>query len=319
MRQLDPAAPDWRAQVGVAADLVGVLEHLGALPRLDGVSAAAPAAEDPERAGLLTKIKRPLAMAESTAFAEEADSFTAKASELMLRHRIDRAVVEASSSIPEVHAIVARRCWMEPPYVDQKSFLCHVVAEASNCRAVWHDYGFSAIVGQPEDVDLTELLFASLLVQATRQMTVVGTSAEAIEAVAAGRARELCAGWEASGGGPPAGVTEETLHRTIAGLLLRDRRTPSFRRSFLVAYAKRIEQRLAALRREATAAAEAELGASFLPVLARQEQEVDEAVDRLYGRLSRSRVRTTSAAGWVAGTAAADLADLGVRDALRTG
>jgi hypothetical protein len=320
-RVIDPESPDWAAQLEAGLDLLGVLGHLAPLPRLsDGTTAPPP--EDPQRAALLAKIKSLLAKAESTEFIDEADSFTAKATELMLRHRIDRAALEASSGAAVRREVVARRCWIEPPYVGYKSLLCQVVAEANNCRAVWHEYGFTTLVGLVDDVDLAELLFASLLVQATRQMTSVAAASHEVEALAMVRAQDICAAWERRGG-LPAGMSEESLRRemepVVAGLLARERRKPSFRRSFLVAYATRIEGRLADLGRQATADAEAEIGACFLPVLARQRQTVDDAVDGLFGQLTSSPIRTTNHAGWVAGRAAAELADLNVRDELRTG
>ena len=65
--------------------------------------------------------------------------------------------------------IVARRCWIDSPYVQYKAILCHVVAEANNCRSIRHRLGFVTLVGELEDVEMTELrLFTSLLVQATR-------------------------------------------------------------------------------------------------------------------------------------------------------
>ena len=49
--------------------------------------------------GVLDKVRALLAKAESTTFDAEAEAFTAKAQELMARHRIDRAVFEARSTV----------------------------------------------------------------------------------------------------------------------------------------------------------------------------------------------------------------------------
>ena len=45
---------------------------------------------------ILDKVRALLAKAESTEFPEEAEAYTAKAQELMARHRIDRAVLGAT-------------------------------------------------------------------------------------------------------------------------------------------------------------------------------------------------------------------------------
>jgi len=62
--------------------------------------------------------------------------------------------------------------------------------------------------------------------------------------------------------------------------------------------------------------ASAELGTSFMPVLARQEDAVEQAVTELFGALTHTKVSACDAAGWAAGTAAADLADLLVHQRL---
>jgi hypothetical protein len=91
-------------------------------------------------------------------------------------------------------------------------------------------------------------------------------------------------------------------------------RTRSFRQAFLVSYAHRISERLT----EASARAEAEVGAgtaaarggSLLPVLAAREAAVTEYVERIYPKLVTRTVSVSNSAGWTAGRVAADLAVL---------
>lgn len=266
-RQLDHRAAQWRDDV--AAGVVA-LSLVLTLPRLHPLAEPGTTAEadtvPPEHAALLAKIRALLAKAESTEFPEEAEAFTLKASQLMARHRIDQAVLEADRPRSTSRSVVARRLWLEDPYIAAKGVLLHVVSEANGCRSVRHDLGFATVFGLAENLDLTEILFTSLLVQATRQMALVGK--------------------------------------------LRETRSASFRRSFLLAFAQRISERLQEANKAEADTAAAEIGESFLPVLARQRDDVDDAVGRVFPKLSRTRLTAVDPAGWAAGTAAADLADL---------
>jgi hypothetical protein len=90
-------------------------------------------------------------------------------------------------------------------------------------------------------------------------------------------------------------------------------RTRSYRQAFLVAYASRIGERL----RAAHEATVSDLEASrLLPVLSSRSRAVDELMEKTFPRLVQRRVSVSNAAGWGAGTAAADLALLEVREAL---
>ena len=82
-------------------------------------------------------------------------------------------------------------------------------------------------------------------------------------------------------------------------------RSSSFRRSFLIAYATRIGQRLD----EATEEAVSAYGSALVPVFARQEAAVGEEYDRLFPHVKSSVVgRNLNRRGWEAGTDAADRA-----------
>jgi hypothetical protein len=78
----------------------------------------------------------------------------------------------------------------------------------------------------------------------------------------------------------------------------------SFRRSFMIAYAARIRERL-------TAAAAVPVEADLLPVLVSREAQVRETANRAFPRTVRARGRRAdSRDGWESGQAAADGADL---------
>jgi hypothetical protein len=83
-------------------------------------------------------------------------------------------------------------------------------------------------------------------------------------------------------------------------------RSASFRRSFLMAYAVRIGERLA----ETSEVAEARYGAELVPVLQRQTAAVQAEFDRLFPQTRTARAGRYNAAGWGAGREAADRAHL---------
>jgi hypothetical protein len=88
-------------------------------------------------------------------------------------------------------------------------------------------------------------------------------------------------------------------------------RTRSYRQSFLVAYATRIGERLE--RTNTTTIAEAPDSARLLPVLVSRQQKVDAEFDIRYPATVGKHVSVSNAAGWGAGTAAADRAQLETR------
>ncbi len=154
---------------------------------------------------MLGRIRALLAKAEATGFPEEAEALSAKAQELMARHSVDEALLAART--PAAEGPDAVRIGVEPPYEQAKAVLLDAVASANHCRAVWNEpFGFSTVVGFAPDLEAVELLFTSLLVQATSAMT----KAEAAQR-AGGR-----------------------------------KRTKTFRQAFLAAYAHRVGDRLAA-------------------------------------------------------------------------
>lgn len=219
---------------------------------------------------LLDKVRALLAKAEATTFEEEAHAFLSKAQELMTRHNLDRAALQEAEPGGDT-SIEARRCWLDDPYVKQKGFLLAVVAGANRCRSVsLYEYGLLTIFGHPDDLDATEMLFTALLVHATKQMALPARS----------------------------------------GLGKRGPSLPSYRRSFLIAYATRIGARLKEAATAATDAAVASAGDALVPVLAARERGVDEALRKMFPTTTKSDFSITDAAGWAAGMAAADMADL---------
>lgn len=232
-----PRSPRWTAQLEELAseprvsrsdrfsyatavlELYRLLLRLPAIEPLDAPRQDAPhvphASQDTR---MLTRIRALLAKAEATGFPEEAEALSAKAQELMARHSIDEALLAARTHAKDAPG--ACRIGVEPPYETAKAVLLDAVAGANRCRAVWNEaFGFSTVVGFEPDLEAVELLYTSLLVQATTAMT----KAEAAQR-AGGR-----------------------------------KRTKTFRQSFLAAYAHRIGDRLASATEGQEAATEGEL------------------------------------------------------------
>ena len=160
---------------------------------------------------------------------------------------------------------------VDDPYADIKSLLLQHVAAHFRCRTVWDDYhGWSTLVGFASDAAGVELLFTSLLVQSSAALQAEGA-------------------------------------RTGPGSRARSR---GFRTSFLAAYARRIDERLAAISRAAEAAAD-DGSSTLLPALVARQGAVDDDVAELFGTLRHSTVRRGhDAMGWARGQMAADQARL---------
>ncbi|MGY1986267.1 DUF2786 domain-containing protein [Blastococcus sp. SYSU DS0669] len=88
----------------------------------------------------------------------------------------------------------------------------------------------------------------------------------------------------------------------------------SFRRAYLLGYAHRIGERLAAARLRATTEAGVERGVDLLPVLRSRQEAVAARTAELFPRVRSSRSRSSvDAGGWHAGRAAAEHAEVGPR------
>lgn len=119
-------------------------------------------------ARMLGRVRALLAKAESTAFEEEAEAFTAKAQELIARHAIDEALLH---TVDDVGDPSVRRIPVDDPYADAKACLLAEVAGANRCRVVYSaDLGWVTAFGYDHDLDAVELLATSLLAQATGAM-----------------------------------------------------------------------------------------------------------------------------------------------------
>ncbi|MGH9186485.1 MAG: DUF2786 domain-containing protein, partial [Acidimicrobiales bacterium] len=268
------AGTDRPAAIRLAIETLSVLVHLPQLPKL-GPAPGEPMAGSRSSGSsvderILTRVRALLAKAESTTFPDEAASLTAKAQQLMARHAIDHAVVADRSGTGP--AIEGRRVPTDDPYAPAKAMLVDAIASANRCRAMWSKgVGFSTLFGDALDLDTVELLYTSLLVQATSAMVTAR----------------------------PRGAR---------------RGTRRFRQSFLVAFAGRIGARLRDANVATVAEAEADHGVSLLPVLVAQSDAADEACEAAFPDSTTFSLAANDHAGRLAGTLAAEMADLTLFD-----
>lgn len=123
---------------------------------------------------VLDRVRKLLAKAEHPGTpAEEAQAFSAKASALMAAYAIDQALVEASR--PSAATPIVREIEVDAPYAMPRAVLLDRVARAHRVRTViGPDAGSGrrrcTLVGFPVDLDIVEVLFTSLLLQASTAM-----------------------------------------------------------------------------------------------------------------------------------------------------
>jgi hypothetical protein len=289
----DRVDPAWQAELDrIAASVEMELETndglavglhvcalLGVLPK---VPPTTPHPGSPLRAGRargpatdhkqLARVRALLAKAESTDYDEEAEALTAKAQELISRYALTRLLAEES---PEADGDLDT-VLVRRVWLDPP----YVVAKANLLQQVASANRCRAVLSE-------QLGFS----------TVVGDAAD-LEAV------DL--------------LTTSLLLQANAAMLRHGQqvdhwgrsRTRSFRQSFLVSYAARIGQRL----RETSdnILHDADNGDRLLPVLRDQQARVADTCDALFPSLHHRATSASNDHGWLAGHAAADLAQLDV-------
>ena len=223
---------------------------------------------------ILDKVRKILAKAEDpAATAEEAETYTAKAAELVAAYGIDAARLAERGGHPD--AVGSRLVVLDAPYALDKSGLLSGVASALRCQAVqrtryvdgskeisMHLFGFES------DLLRAEVLYTSLLLQATT--SVARTSAPSGESLAA------------------------------------------YRRSWLAGFTGAVVSRLRGTEEGARRLAEEEPqdGRPVSLVLADRSVAVRAAVEQEYPRLRRGQSRSLSGSGGMSGYRAGERADL---------
>ncbi|HEX6247755.1 MAG TPA: DUF2786 domain-containing protein [Nocardioidaceae bacterium] len=227
---------------------------------------------------VLAKVRKILAKAEDPAATEqEAETYTAKAAELIASYGIDRALLAASD--PESDIVGDRVVLLEAPYALDKAGLLSGVAQALRCQAVQrtrYDGGVKQLslhlFGFESDLARAEVLYTSLLLQVASLLP---------RAVA------------------PAGEN-----------------VAAYRRSWLAGFTQAVVLRLQDSEARAESAAAADPGQtartrSVSLVLADRSVAVRSAMEREYPSLRKAQTRSLSGSGGLSGYLAGQRADLG--------
>ncbi|HEX3824500.1 MAG TPA: DUF2786 domain-containing protein [Mycobacteriales bacterium] len=179
-------------------------------------------------ANVLTRVRKLLAVAEHpNTPPEEADSAARVAERLIAKYAIDEALLEAASDSktrPETTTMV-----VDPPYASAKTRLAGAVASAHGVRAITVQGGGEAarviLVGFAADLRVVDLLYTSLLLQATtsvrrqpesgrafRRAFLIGFAAEVGERLRATRVEAVAEAEQAAGAASSALVLRDREH-----------------------------------------------------------------------------------------------------------
>lgn len=254
--------------------------------------------EDAKRQQMLEKIQALLNKAESTDFPDEAAAFMAKAQELLTKHSLDEAELQALGKKHVDDHVITIRIRVDDPHCQARGLVLSAVARANDCKVVRSDrtrnqyvkeaddlkfirpnskktmtWGMTFhITGFSRDVDAVVMTFTSLLIQLTREFAATKV---------------------------PSHLNRMTFYR-----------------EFVIGYSDSIRARLMEAKRQATKAATDSVkaqGGDLLPVLASRKAQVDAAFEQRWaGGLAAGRAgRVNYGSGWAAGQAAGQRADVG--------
>ncbi|MEU8327332.1 DUF2786 domain-containing protein [Micromonospora sp. NPDC048839] len=224
----------------------------------------------------LATIRALLAKAESSQFPAEAEALTAKATELIGRYGVDRAMLAACD--PTIDVPADKVVIVEGSYAIDKRDLLSCVAQALGVRVVFPSRGRTRsrhpvhLFGYASDLERVDMLFTSLLVQ----------SANAL-------AKAEIPWWE---------------------------KAITFRKAWLAGFRQTISYRLQAAEARAKQEGAEEragtAGPSVALVLADRATVVKTRMERAYPKLGKEKHRpVASGDGYTSGRAAGERADLG--------
>lgn len=264
---------------------------------------------------MLERIRRLLVKAERASTEHERDAYNGKAAELLAKYGIDEALIAAED--PNSHLPGDRRIDIDDPYARQKIWLIGAVAAALRCRAV-HQKARDPqrpkrlmhrihLFGMPADLERVEVLYTSLMVQMAMWGGVARPQPteeeQMVAAISCALAGDHARNWR---------------NHLPADIRISGDQLSAFRRSWMLGFAGRIEQRIREAEEAALARRQADEQAYSGPakpgaqlVLMSQAERVDAALAKVYPRLKTSRNSYSNNRGYHAGAVAANRADLG--------
>jgi hypothetical protein len=221
---------------------------------------------------LVERVRKLLDKAESTDNAYEAEAFSAKAADLIARHRIDPARLDERAG-PGDDLSIRQIAVGRGAYVRGRLNLLGCVAENHDVRMVFKSSptgSVAILAGRTSDLDLVEVLYASLHTQVAAQMA--------------------------------------GLRRGTGAATQRERR--SFLFGFADRIGEILEE--SRTRAEAAAQSSSHGGAAMALVVRERREEVDEFATESWGRVrSASRPARVAPDGYGRGSDAAEHADVG--------
>lgn len=129
---------------------------------------------------MLDKIRKLLAQAEDPACTPaEAEAFNQRAADLIAKYGIDKALLDAAKAPATKEDVDRRKIHVPGPYAWEKSALLYNIGEPLNVHTVRHNNGRRSdgykvsMFGFPSDLERVELLFTSLLVQASHSLATI--------------------------------------------------------------------------------------------------------------------------------------------------
>lgn len=225
---------------------------------------------------LLARVRKLLAQAEDPSVTEaEAESFNTKAAELIARYGIDQAMLAAEQKTAD--AIEQLTITIDNPYSHDKARLLGYIAFPLRCRAIQYTSGKSVrkviVVGYRSDLERVQLLYTSLLLQATSQLTRIRPGD------GASRYRES---------------------------------TAAYRRTWFAGFAHAVYARLHTAERQAAhdGAASTSTGQTTALVLRDRARDVADAYERMFPHAKSTRTRRLSGSGYDDGHHAGQRANL---------
>lgn len=236
--------------------------------------------------GILTKVQKLLAKAESTNSQAEAETFFAKATELMEKHAIDEAMLAAAGKSDKKDKITSLRVDFGSTYWQSWRAGYIRLANAFNFRTLLMDNGkngYAHLFGWESELDMAEMLFASLQVQVARSV-----NAHMQNYVS------------------PSGMTKAQEREDRFKV----------RRSYIEAFVTEVANRIGAQRRAtrlAESKARGEADGSLLPVLVNRDDEFKRFWDAMSAGTKSTKLRSPSVhlEGWGAGRRDGANADIG--------
>lgn len=224
-----------------------------------------------------SKIRSLLNHAERAGTQEEADTFFAKAQDLMTKWAIDDAMIQQAAEKNEKEQIEKRQIVLQFRFYKADASILQAIAVNNQARVLITDQKgekrgeyIAYLVGFPSDLDRTEMMFASMMIQLNRALEDHLRNYPEIKADRSANKRE--------------------------------------RKSFRYGFGTRLQDRL----KEAKSVASSDGTANpYAVALRNRDQEVEDYLAQMGARRSRGGRQQTSTSGYMAGVDAADRADVG--------